>query len=130
MQRAHTPRDCDRLFAEYVKAGDLDALVTLYEPDARLVHQDGTLAIGHEEIAASLRPIASARAEMRMNVVRSVVHGSLAMLHNDWELTMSGADGTPIESRGMAVELLRRQADGSWLFAIDDPFAANRDARS
>lgn len=123
MAKAHTPADCDRLFAQYVKEGDLDSLVALYEPEARLVHQDGTVAIGREHIVDSLRPLASAHADMRMNVVKSIVYGDVAIQYNEWELTIRDAEGRSAESRGTAVECLRRQPDGSWLYAIDDPFA-------
>lgn len=123
MEKAQTPADCDRLFAHYVKAGDLDALVALYEPDARLVHQDGTVAIGREQIADSLRPLTNVRADMRMNVVKSIAYGDVAIQYNEWTLTIPNAEGRLNESRGMAVECLRRQADGGWLYAIDDPFA-------
>jgi len=36
---------------------------------------------------------------------------------------VAGPDGAIIEQRGKAVEVVRRQADGTWRFAIDDPFA-------
>jgi ketosteroid isomerase-like protein len=34
---------------------------------------------------------------------------------------MNGPDGKPTQMRGQSVEVARRQADGSWLFAIDLP---------
>src|SRR5207249_1628149 len=37
---ARTPEDCDRLFAEHVNAGDLEALLALYEPGCSLVRAD------------------------------------------------------------------------------------------
>ena len=44
MTSPRTPEDCDRLFAEHVNAGDLDALLALYEPACCLVQADGTVA--------------------------------------------------------------------------------------
>jgi len=35
---------------------------------------------------------------------------------------MTGEDGKPQEVAGQSVEVVRRQADGGWLFAIDEPF--------
>ena len=47
----------------------------------------------------------------------------LALVYNDWTLSATGADGNPIERSGKAIEVVRRQPDGSWRFAIDDPTA-------
>ena len=60
---ARTPEEIDRLFAEALNAGSLDALTALYEPQA-----------------------------------------------------------TPMLSPGKLVEVLRRQSDGRWLFAVDLSF--------
>jgi hypothetical protein len=43
---ARTPEECDRLFGDHVNAGDLDALMTLYEPGGSLVQRDGSVATG------------------------------------------------------------------------------------
>ena len=121
---ARLPEDVDRMFGEYVNAGDIDALVALYEPDGVLVEQDGRLATGHDAIRASLGAIIAAKAQIRMNVVKVVRSGDdLAMLYNDWSLSAVVGDGEPVEIVGKALELVRRQIDGTWLFAIDDPYA-------
>lgn len=120
---ARTAEDVDRLFGEYLNAGKLDELVALYESGATLMQADGGGATGHEAIRASLAPLFEARAAIRMNVVR-VAHGSdVAMLYNDWSLTAKGENGESIEMQGKAIEVVRRQADGTWKFVIDDPYA-------
>jgi ketosteroid isomerase-like protein len=47
----------------------------------------------------------------------------LALVYNDWTLSATGPDGSPIQRSGKAIEVVRRQRDGSWRFAIDDPRA-------
>jgi ketosteroid isomerase-like protein len=39
------------------------------------------------------------------------------MLYNDWTMTAGGQTAA-----GKAIELMRRQADGTWRFALDAPF--------
>jgi ketosteroid isomerase-like protein len=57
-------------------------------------------------------------------VVRVVSAGEdLALVYNDWRMSAKGRDGKPMERTGKAVEVVRRQADGTWRFAIDDPYA-------
>lgn len=120
---AKTPEDVDRLFGEHLNAGDIDALVDLYEAGASLVQQDGEAATGHAAIRASLEPLFAARPAIRMNVVRVVRGGDVAMLYNDFALSASGPNGEKIEMQGKAIEVVRRQPDGTWKFVIDDPYA-------
>ena len=47
----------------------------------------------------------------------------IAVLYNDWNLSANGRDGKRIERAGKAIEIVRRQADGTWLFVFDDPYA-------
>ena len=51
---ARTPEDVDRLFAEALNAGNLDALVVLYEPDASLTPSPGTRVTGAKAIREAL----------------------------------------------------------------------------
>jgi uncharacterized protein (TIGR02246 family) len=116
---ARTPEDCDRLFAEHVNAGNLDGVVDLYEPRASLVQQDGSSVVGQSAIREALGGMLSAGAKLRMNVTRTVRAGDdLVVLYNDWSMTAGGN-----QMQGKALEIVRRQPDGTWLFAIDDPFA-------
>jgi uncharacterized protein (TIGR02246 family) len=118
-----TPEDCDALFARCVNGGDLDGLVSLYEPAATLVQQDGSSATGHDAIRQALAPLVGAKATIRMNVTRVIRAGDdLAVLYNDWTGTIGGPDGA-VEMTGRAMEVVRRQPDGSWRFAVDDPWA-------
>jgi ketosteroid isomerase-like protein len=39
-----------------------------------------------------------------------------------WTLTGSRQDGSPLEMTGQTSDVVRRQADGSWRLAIDNPF--------
>ncbi|MEK7387966.1 MAG: nuclear transport factor 2 family protein, partial [candidate division NC10 bacterium] len=52
--RARNPEDLHRLFAAALNAGDRDALMSLYEPDATLVPQPGQAAIGKAAIREAL----------------------------------------------------------------------------
>jgi ketosteroid isomerase-like protein len=55
-------------------------------------------------------------------VVKVIPTGKdLALVYNDWTLSATGADGSPIERSGKAIEVMRRQPDGTWRVAIDDP---------
>lgn len=121
---ARSPEECDRLFGEYVSAGDLDKVVALYEESASFVQHDGRVAQGHPAIRQALSGLAAMRPRLRLNVVKVVAGaGDLAIVYNDWEMSATGPDGRPIERAGKAIEVMRRQPDGGWRVVIDDPYA-------
>lgn len=119
---ASTPEDVDRLFGARMNAGDLDGLLALYESGATLIRSDGAPATGHAAIRAELAGILHAKPRVVMDV-KTVWRGgeNLAVLYNDWHGTAVDAAGETVALRGCAVEVVRRQADGRWLFVIDDP---------
>jgi uncharacterized protein (TIGR02246 family) len=119
-----SPEACDRLFVEHVNAGDLDALLSLYEPACSLVRRDGSLARGHAGIREVLEPLITRSARMTTAIVKVVPAGNdLAMVYNDWHMSAKRADGQPVETSGKALEVVRRQPDGTWRFILDDPYA-------
>jgi hypothetical protein len=63
---AQNPEDVDRLFGEYVNAGDLDGLVALYEPNASLVTADAGTLVGHAAIREYLRGMVGMQASIDM----------------------------------------------------------------
>jgi len=121
---ARTPEDLDRLFAEHMAAGDVDAVVALYEPGGVLVSAEGVPTTGPAAIRAALARLAAMRPQMTMNVRRVVrTADDLAVVYNDWKMSAVDSAGRPVEMAGKAIEVSRRQGDGSWLLAVDDPFA-------
>jgi len=119
-----TPEDCDRLFEEYVNSGNLDALTGLYEPHAVLIPQKGgDNVVGSVAIREALAQIIGLKATLTLNVVKMIPAGDgVAMIYNDWNGHGTAPDGTTFTMAGKAIEIMRRQADGSWRFVIDDPY--------
>lgn len=120
---AREPEDVDRLFGERVNAGDVDGVVALYEPGAVLLGPAGEPAEGRDAIRAAVTQFVQAGLQLQMEVVKVVRCGDVAVLYNDWSGSRKGAGGAEVRIAGKAIEVVRRQADGSWLFAVDDPNA-------
>lgn len=119
---ATTPEDVDRLFGERVNAGDLEGMLALYEPDATLDTEDAGVVRGHAAIREYFGALMGAKATIDMGAIRVVPAGEgLAVTHHDWQAVLTAPDGQQLTMRGRATEVVRRQADGRWLFAHDAP---------
>lgn len=58
---------------------------------------------------------------MRGHVVKAIVIDDIAMLYTDFEGTAVDDSGSTVAIRSDAIEVLRRQADGTWKLIIGDP---------
>jgi uncharacterized protein (TIGR02246 family) len=121
---ARAPQECDELLAEFLAAGDVDAILELYEKGACFLTQDRQQHVGHDAIRSAFADVAAGRPRLRCDILRTLRNGdNLAVLYNDWTMTITPPGGEPIEMLGKAVEVVCRQSDGTWRFAIDDPWA-------
>src|SRR5437763_13759576 len=102
---ARNPEEVDRLFAQALNAGDLDALVALYEPQAALTPEPGKTVIGHPAIRAALAQFVAGKP--RIEIVPRVIaqSGDLALVSARWKLAMTGPDGKSAELAGHSVEV-------------------------
>jgi uncharacterized protein (TIGR02246 family) len=119
---ARNPEDLDRLFAQALNAGDLDALTALYEPQAALTPMPDKLVNGTAAIREALAGFLAAKPKITLTPRMVAQAGDIAVVTAKWELAMTGEDGKPANATGQSVEVARRQPDGRWLFAIDLPF--------
>lgn len=112
------------LLAEAINRGDLDAAAALYEPGAVLVAEPGKVANGREEILGALREFIALRPTLSTTASRVIRSGDLALYLGRWGLVGVGPDAGMVSMGGDSSDVLRRQADGRWLIAIDDPWGA------
>ena len=122
---AHTPEDCDNLVMKAILAGDVEAAVALYEPNARFVAGPDQVLEGHDQIRAAMPGMMAGQPAGTIKVTQVVQSGDLALLCSDWEMTATGADGKRTTDKGRGREVVRRQADGTWRFVIDHPTGGN-----
>jgi uncharacterized protein (TIGR02246 family) len=119
-RRAESPEQVATLFMEYLDAGDLDGLVSLYEPHAHFVPTPATHLVGTTAIRAALRQMIDSGAHLKLELrdIRRV--DDVALVSNTATLTGATPDGSPVFST--TTEILRRQPDGGWAHVVDDPF--------
>jgi uncharacterized protein (TIGR02246 family) len=118
---ATEPEQLHALFQQAFNAGDLDALMALYEPDAALIPQPGVTVDGSAAIAESLRWFLDRRGQITLDTKLVVQVGDIAYLANRWSLTGGTMpDGSAAELGATTAEIARRQGDGTWLYVIDN----------
>jgi ketosteroid isomerase-like protein len=99
-------------------------MLAMYEPEARLLAPtSGELITGHERIRTVLAGLIRSQGQLDSHIVRSATIGDVAVLYTDFRGSMVGASGEAQEVRQQAIEVLRRQADGSWKLIFGDPLA-------
>jgi uncharacterized protein (TIGR02246 family) len=119
---AHKPEDLDMLFASALNAGDIEALVKLYEPGACLMPDPGQVASGAKAIREALASFLAMRPRIKLDVRKLAETGDIAFTTSKWVLEGTGPDGKPVKMEGQSAEIARRQPDGTWLFVIDSPY--------
>jgi uncharacterized protein (TIGR02246 family) len=124
--RADTPKDAHRLWADAFQNRDVDALLDLYEDQAVFVTQPGgDIVAGEGAIRETLEGFLSFGASFTIRRTEVVERDDLGIVYSDW--TLSGGadpDGNPVDISAQTTDVVRRQPDGAWLFAIDNPWGA------
>ncbi|GAA3754092.1 hypothetical protein GCM10022240_03770 [Microbacterium kribbense] len=110
-ETAATPADIPRLFVQFVQAGDYAGLASLYEPDAVLALPPGEQTRGNTAIAEVFRQVFTERTPGGEGSQLQPV-----LLSGDLALT-----STRMSDGRVTAEIARRQPDGSWRWAIDNP---------
>jgi uncharacterized protein (TIGR02246 family) len=119
------PGDMHQEFARHFNSGDMDSLIALYTPDAALVPQPGQVVKGQAAIREALQGFLALRGKIELETIYVVEAGDTALMRGQWRLTGTGPDGQPVALSGKSNEVLRKQPDGRWLYAVDHPYGAD-----
>ena len=120
-----TPEQVLASIVDGINTGNLDALMTLYEPQAAFATQPGGLAHGLPGIREGLAGFTAMKGTLDLKVTRVLEAGGLALVIGVWSFVGTGPDGQAVRLTGQNADVLRRQSDGSWRFVIDNPWGTN-----
>jgi hypothetical protein len=104
------PQDLARLLVSRANAGDVEGVVALYELDAALACGDGRIAVGTAAIRRFYTDLLATGRTFDLGEQRP------AMLRENLALT-----STRPPNGIVTAEVARKQSDGTWLWAIDQP---------
>ena len=105
-----------------INSGNLDSLMPLYESEAAFATQPGGLAPGASGIRDALSGFIAMNGTLDLEVTRVLEAGDLALVIGNWSFDGTGPDGEPVHLAASNADVLRRQADGTWRFVIDNPW--------
>ena len=120
-----TPEEVLNSVVEGINAGDLDSLMTLYEPLARFASQPGQLAKSPDGIRESLRGFIDMNGKLDLKVKRVLKASDLALVTTEWSFSGTGSDGKHVDIASKSADVLRQQPDGTWRFVIDNPWGTD-----
>ena len=107
-------------FCKLFNSGDLDGLVqNLYEEDAVFIPSPTDAPVsGRATVVEVLKHFLATGGKISVLATTSVRNGDIALTHTHWRLDIPGAEA--MES--VTAEIVRRQPDGTWKYAIDNPW--------
>lgn len=115
------PSQSNATFSKIFNEGrDIDAWLSLYESGATLLGGPNP-AIGHDAIRRVLTELAKVPGKIETRVNFSAINGDIAVTRADYRFVHEGK----VSQTGSAVEVLRRQPDGRWLYVIDHATGAS-----
>jgi len=120
MMPATNPEQICHLFRQYMAEGDLEALLSLYDPEVAFLNQSGEVKRGRPRLRDELAPFASAKATFDFDIKQIIQSGDIALMHTHW--TISASQPKPQH----AIEVARRQPSGTWCWLIGDPFTVGK----
>jgi ketosteroid isomerase-like protein len=107
-EAARDPQDLERLLVSRERAGDVDGMAALYEPNAVLDCGGGRLTLGREPIRAFYAGVVAMGRKFDFGEQRpAIISGDLALT------------STRLPDGSVTAEIARRQGDWTWLWVID-----------
>ena len=117
---AKSPQEICSLFKRYMGEGDIDSLIDLYDHEAVFLNREGQFRKGLEAIREELTPFARMKTVFDFKIKQVIEADNIALIHTQWQVLAR----EPMSV--YAMEVARRQPDGSWRWLIGDPFTVGR----
>lgn len=118
----NTPEELLNRVTECINSKDLDGFGSLYESQASFIDESGENINGAENIREKMKDYMNMNGKLESTVRKIIPAGNIVLAYSDWTFKASAPDGNPINLGGIAIDVLRKQSDNSWLIVIDNPW--------
>lgn len=120
-----SPLDVITRLVTAMNAQDLKTAMTLFEPGASFVMKPGVVVSGTSGIRQALEGFMMLKPTLTIEAEQVVQAGDVAQYCARWSLKGVDPTGTAVQLGGRSSSILRRQADGRWLFLVDNPWGTD-----
>jgi uncharacterized protein (TIGR02246 family) len=120
-----SPLDVITRLVTVLNACDLESAVALFEPGASFVIKPGVVVNGTPGIRQALEGFMALKPTLTIEAQQIVQAGDVAQYCARWKLRGMDPQGTAVQLGGRSSSILRRQADGRWLFLVDNPWGTD-----
>lgn len=122
--KTETPVDTVTQFVNAMNQGDLATALRFYEPAACFVVQPGIIVNGQAAIGEALGNLLALKPALQTEAYTVVSGEDIALYCARWSMRGVDPAGHVVEQAGYSADILRRQPDGNWLIAVDNPFGS------
>jgi uncharacterized protein (TIGR02246 family) len=112
--------DVHSALAAAFNTGDINKVLQVYDASGVIVAEPGKPAAGKEKFETAVKAILAIKGKMEIKTVYCLQTGDIAVGRSEWSITEGGE--TKVSAKG--VEVMKRQADGTWRVIIDHAFGA------
>jgi uncharacterized protein (TIGR02246 family) len=119
--QASQPQDLPQRFHQGFSSGDVEAIVSLYEPGGVIAPDPKQIVPGHAAIRAMVAAFLAQLPRVSLFESEAVQVGDLALVWSRWAVKTTDSSGHESEMNITPILVARRQPDGRWLVVIDRP---------
>jgi uncharacterized protein (TIGR02246 family) len=120
MNLPKTPQDAHATLAAAFNTGDVNTVLNMYDVTGIIVPEPGKPVSGKTEFKQAIEAILSIKGKMEIKTVYCLQTGDIAVGRSEWNIT----DGNDIKVSAKGIEVMKRQADGTWKIIVDHAFGA------
>ena len=91
---AKRPEEICRLLQRAMAEGDIDSVLSVYDPEVVFLNQSRDVTRGREGLRQELAPLAAVRARFDFTIKQVIEAGDIAMMHMEW--TVSGTQSMKV----------------------------------
>lgn len=84
---AKSPEEICRLFQQHMAEGDIDSVLSVYDPEAVFLNQSGEVKKSGEALRQELAPCAAMKAIFDFNINQVIQSGDIALMHTEWTVS-------------------------------------------
>ena len=117
------PNEADEYFLNCIRIGDLENAMTCFDPEAIYIDKDGNTITGFANIEKVVANLCNMQPDIKVYEHKNSPVGNDMMYWLDKWTIATDPQGNSINMKGASANMMRKNANGIWLWLVDNPFA-------